>query len=57
MSDPRGRGKKTNYNKNWVSAKEWSEAKKLGRKKQRFIAEPSMESVLGGFKGGYWEKL
>ena len=52
-----GRGKKTSYDKNARANEEFQKGKKFGRPKQRFIAEPSMESVLGGFKGGRWEKV
>lgn len=51
-----GRGKKLSYNKNARAHAEWMQAKKIGRPKQVFVEEVTMESVLGGFKGGHWEK-
>jgi len=52
-----GRGKKLKYDKNARAWSEWMAGKKLGRPKQKFVDEPSMESVLGGFRGGHWEKV
>jgi hypothetical protein len=56
MSDSR-RGKKQNYNKNYISHKEWSEGKKIGRKKQTWVwdgwtAPPEQRPVRG-----HWEKI
>ena len=52
-----GRGKKVNQVKNERAHAEWMAGKRLGRPKQKFVDEPSMSSVLGGFRGGYWEKV
>ena len=52
-----GRGKKLKYDKNARAHAEWMAGKRLGRPKQKFIDEPSMSSVLGGFRGGHWEKV
>ena len=52
-----GRGKKLKYDKNARAHDEWMAGKKLGRKKQKFVEEPSMVDVLGGFRGGHWEKI
>ncbi len=48
------RGKKQNYNKNFVAFKEWMEGKKIGRRKQEWIwfAEPTKM----GEPLGYWRK-
>jgi hypothetical protein len=51
------RGKKINQIKNAGSARDFAAGKKIGRPKQVFIDEPTMESVLDGFKGGRWEKV
>jgi hypothetical protein len=53
------RGKKENHNKNYSAHKEWMIAKKLGRKKQKWVwtLEPS---TMGGEEVpgiGHWEKV
>ena len=52
-----GRGKKLNQAKNPRAHDEWMQGKKIGRPKQKFVDEPSMSDVLGGFRGGRWEKV
>lgn len=45
------RGKKQNYNKNFVAFKEWSEGKKIGRRKQVWVWENEAARI------GHWEKI
>jgi hypothetical protein len=55
MADTR-RGKKQNYNKNYTAHAEWMTAKKLGRRKQRWVPTHFVEHT-GEPVGGYWEKV
>jgi hypothetical protein len=48
------RGKKQNYNKNFVAFKEWAEGKKIGRRKQEWV--PWKFDPVGG-PTGYWRKI
>ena len=52
------RGKKQNYNKNYVAHKEWSEGKKIGRRKQVWIWDREPAATENGLPGiGHWEKI
>jgi hypothetical protein len=52
------RGKKQNYNKNYVAHKEWSEGKKIGRRKQVWIWDREPAATEDGLPGiGHWEKI
>lgn len=50
----RGRGPKQNNTKNYLSFEQWMKGKKIGRKKQLWIA-PSFVEHTGQPFGGYWE--
>jgi hypothetical protein len=52
------RGKKQNYNKNFVAHREWMEAKKLGRRKQVWVwdREPIAVDLIVMPGIGHWEK-
>jgi hypothetical protein len=52
----RGRGPKQNNTKNYRSHDEWMVAKKIGRKKQRWVPVQFVEHTGQPF-GGYWEKV
>ena len=52
----RGRGPKVSNEKAYQAAKEFSEGKKLGRKKQRWVPVTFIEHT-GEPVGGYWEKV
>jgi hypothetical protein len=54
------RGKKQNYNKNFVARKEWMEGKKFGRPKQIWVwdVEPNHSCEGHEVEGvGHWEKV
>jgi hypothetical protein len=50
------RGKKINQTKNYVSAKDFADGKKIGRPKQRWVPVAFVEHTGQPF-GGYWEKI
>jgi len=51
------RGKKQNYNKNFVAHKEWMEGKRLGRRKQAWAWFPNLPVNENGKHPGEWVKL
>jgi len=53
------RGKKQNYNKNFVAHKKWVEGKKIGRRKQVWVWHQEYDAWVRGEVttcGGRWEK-
>jgi len=50
------RGKKTNQVKNYVSAKDFAEGKKIGRKKQVWVWDEPLSVPAGEQPTGHWEK-